>query len=394
MIVVPLSDRTHGAVHHALLSLGWEGDLASLTGGGLATSAFLVHGVDSDAIEAMLPLAARLGLEMVTGEDWIILAGGRSRLGAFARPWVQPEPVRALADAIGRAMPPEPATAWHHATGALSLTTPVLLGIVNVTPDSFSPPSRARDANEALRLVDQLRAGGATMIDVGGESTRPGAQPVAAEDERARVVPVIAAIVARHPDLPLAVDTVRAETARLALEAGASVINDVTAGRHDPAILTLAATTGAGIVLSHSRGALGALARYDLADYDGDVTSGVVRELAGARAAAHAAGVADERIVLDPGFGFAKTPEQNFALLDQLDAVVALGRPVLVGVSRKRFLAGVTADDLGALDRATAAACVLAHDRGARLFRVHDPATARDGLAVAAASGARAGAGG
>jgi dihydropteroate synthase len=382
-----LSDRTHGAVHHALLSLGWEGDLASLTGGGLATSAFLVHGVDEEAIEAMLPLAGRLGLEMVTGDGWIILAGGRSRLGAFARPWVQPEPVRALADAIGRAMPPEPATTWQHATGALSLADPVLLGIVNVTPDSFSPPSRARDASEALHLVDRLRAGGATMIDVGGESTRPGALPVAADEERARVVPVIAAIAARHPDLPLAVDTVRAATAKAAIEVGASVINDVTAGRHDPEILQVAAASGAGVVLSHSRGALGALASYELADYAGDVTSGVVRELAAARAAAHAAGIADERIVLDPGFGFAKTPAQNFTLLDQLDAVVALGRPVLIGVSRKRFLAGVTSDDLEALDRATAAACVLAHDRGARLFRVHDPATARDALAVAAARG-------
>jgi dihydropteroate synthase len=387
MIVVPLSDRTHGAVHHALLSLGWEGDLASLTGGGLTTSAFLVQGLDEDAIEAMLPLAARLGLELVTGDGWIILAGARSRLGAFARPWVQPEPVRALADAIGRAMPPEPAFTWRHATGALSLDRPVLLGIVNVTPDSFSPPSRARDASDALRLVDQLRAGGAAMVDIGGESTRPGAQPVPAEEERARVVPVIAAIAARHPDLPLAVDTVRAETARAALEVGASVINDVTAGRHDPAILTIAATSGAGLVLSHSRGALGALASYDLAEYAGDVTSAVARELSAARSAAHTAGVADECIVLDPGFGFAKTPEQNFTLLDELDAVVALGRPVLIGVSRKRFLAGVTADDLAALDRATAAACVLAHDRGARLFRVHDPGTARDGLAVAAARG-------
>lgn len=385
MIVIPLSDRTHGAVHHALLSLGWEGDLASLTGGGLASSAFLVRGVDEDAIETMLPLAARLGLELVTGDGWIILAGARSRLGAFARPWVQPEPVRALADAIGRAMPPEPATSWDHATGSLSLTAPVLLGIVNVTPDSFSPPSRARHAADALRLVDQLRSGGAMMIDVGGESTRPGARPVPAAEERARVVPVIEAIAARHPDLPLAVDTVRAETARAAIEAGASVINDVTSGRHDPTILEVAAASGAGLVLSHSRGALGDLASYALADYAGDVTSGVVQELAEARVAAQAAGVNDARIVLDPGFGFAKTPEQNFTLLDELDAVVALGRPVLIGVSRKRFLAGVTGSDLDALDRATAAACVLAHERGARLFRVHDPATARDGLAVAAA---------
>lgn len=386
MIVTPLSDRTGTAVRDALLSLGWEGDLASLTAGGLAPQAFLVRGLDEGALEAMLPLAARLGLELVTGPDWLLLAGGRARLGAFARPWVQPEPVRALADAIGRALLPDPPPTWRTARGVLPTDAPLLAGIVNVTPDSFSPPSRARDAREALVLVERLRAGGATMVDVGGESTRPGAEPVAPEAERARVVPVVAAIVAEHPDLVVSVDTVRAGTARAALEAGAAVVNDVTAGRHDPALLAAAAAAGAGLVLSHSRGPLGQLASYECAEYGGDVAGAVATELADARAAAVAAGVADDAIVLDPGFGFAKRPEQNLRLLHHLDAVVALGRPVLVGVSRKRFLAAAAGEELAALDAATAAACALAWQRGARCFRVHEPAAVRPALAIAAAS--------
>ncbi len=386
MIVTPLSDRAPGAVRDALLSLGWEGDLASLTGGGLAPAAYLVRHLPAETIETMVPLAARLGLEIVTGEDWVILAGGRSRLGAFARPWVQPELVQALANAIGLAMPADAPPRWVFARGAVGLDAAVLVGIVNVTPDSFSLPSRVRDAAEALLLVDRLREGGATMVDIGGESTRPGAVLVDPAEERARVVPVIAAIAARHPDLPLAIDTVRTSTALAALDAGATIVNDVTAGRHDPSLLAAVGATGAGLILSHSRGPLGELASYARADYGADSTGVVVRELEAARVAARAAGVADEAIVLDPGFGFAKTPAQNLRLLHQLDAVVALGRPVLVGVSRKRFLGGLTDGSVAALDRATAAACVLGHERGARLFRVHDPSATRDALAIADAA--------
>ncbi len=186
--------------------------------------------------------------------------------------------------------------------------------------------------------------------------------------------------------LPISVDTVHAETARRALEAGAFIVNDVTAGRHEPDLLTAAARAGAGLVLSHSRGPLGRIASYDEADYDGDVTGAVVRELGRALAAAMRAGVDRTAIALDPGFGFGKRPAQNFTLLMQLDAVVALGRPVMAGVSRKRFLGDATGRAVGDRDRATAAACVLAYDRGARLFRVHDPAAVRDALAVAAAA--------
>ena len=383
MIVTPLPGRGVTAIRDALLSHGWEGEVCRDTALGIDATGFHVTGVSSDAIEAMLGVAGRLGLELVTGDDWILLAGAQSRLGAFARPWVQPEGVRELAIAIGMAMPFELPTTWTHARGVISLALPVVIGVINVTPDSFSDGAPAGTPDDALHRVDALLEGGATVIDVGGESTRPGAEPVDAATEHERVVPAIAAIARRYPDLPLSVDTVRADTARGALDAGAAIINDVTAGRHDPAILTLAAATGAGVVLAHSRGALGDLASFDHADFGGDVTGAVLRELSDSIRAATAAGVGVERIVLDPGFGFGKTAEQNFRLLDDLDAVVRLGRPVLAGVSRKRFLGVATGRSVDDRDRATAAACAIAVDRGARLLRVHDPAATRDAIALA-----------
>lgn len=384
MIVSPLSGRPT-AIRDALLSHGWEGDVCRLTALGLEGSAFHVTGIDSNTIEAMLMVSSRLGLELITGEGWIILAGARSRLGAFARPWVQPEPVRELADAIGRAMPGEPATSWTHARGVQSLAHAVVIGVINVTPDSFSGDGKVLEVDEALAAVDLMLAGGATMIDVGGESTRPGATPIEPATELERVIPVLRAIAERFPSLPLSVDTVRASTATAALDVGAAIVNDVTAGRHDPELLRVVAARGAGVVLSHSRGDLGGLASYAEAEYGGDVTDGVTRELGVAIAAALAAGVAASAIVVDPGFGFAKTPEQNFRLLSQLDAVVALGSPVLVGPSRKRFLGEATGRPIDDRERATAAVCALAYDRGARLFRLHDPAASRDALAIAAA---------
>jgi dihydropteroate synthase len=384
VIVTPLSGRPAG-VRDALLSHGWEGDVARLTVGGLAGAAFHVTGIGAAAIEAMVPLAARLGLELVTGDNWLIVMGGRSRLGAFARPWVQPEAVQDLATAIGMALPAEQEPAWRHARGTSSVECAVIVGVINVTPDSFSDGGNALSADAALRHADVLLNGGATMLDVGGESTRPGADAVSAEVECARIVPVLEALARHHADVPLSVDTVHATTAEAAIAAGACIVNDVTAGRHDPEILKVAATRKVGIVLSHSRGPLGQLASYDAADYGGDVTGGVVHELGVAMAAALAAGIAPDAIVLDPGFGFSKTALQSLALLDQLDAVVALGRPVLVGVSRKRFLGEATGRPIDDRDRATAAACALAFDRGARLFRVHDAAAVRDALALAQA---------
>ncbi len=385
MIVTPVSVRSTTAVRDALLSHGWEGDVASLTAGGLDLEAYHVAGITIGAVETMVPLAARLGLELVTGEDWLILAGPRSRLGAFARPWVQPEPVQALAHALGMAMPGEPALVWQVAGTTIALDVPVLIGVINVTPDSFSSSSRANGPSEVLRLAEQLVGGGATVLDLGGESTRPGAVPLDPEEEWARVGPALEALRAHHPSVPISIDTVHAATAERAMAAGASILNDVTAGRHDPRLLEVAAATGAGVVLSHSRGPLATIASYDHAEYQGDVVRWVALELRASTTAAYAAGVQADHVVLDPGFGFGKTPPQNWQLLEGLDAIVALGRPVLAAVSRKRFLGLATGHPIEARDAATAAACVLAADRGARLFRVHAPGAVRDALAVVSA---------
>ena len=384
MIVTPLSGRLN-AVRDALLSHGWEGDLASVTAGGLDRAAFHVTGIDESVAEAMVPLASRLGLELVTGDGWLLLIGGRSRLGAFARPWVQPEAVQALATAIGMALPPELDAGWRHARGTIPLDRPVIVGVVNITPDSFSDGGGMLNVDDALHRVDELLAGGATVVDVGGESTRPGAEPVPIDVERARTIPVLEALARRYPELPLSIDTVHAATADAAIGAGAAIVNDVTAGRHDADLIPVAVRHRAGLVLSHSRGPLGTLASYDAAEYGGDVTGGVARELASALSVASNAGAPRESVVVDPGFGFAKTAQQSLTLLHQLDAIVALGAPVLVGVSRKRFLGEATGRDVDDRDRATAAACALAYERGARLFRVHEPAAVRDALFVAAA---------
>jgi dihydropteroate synthase len=381
VIVTPLSGRA-SAVRDALLSHGWEGDLARITADGLDLAGVHVTAVPAAIVEAMLPLAARLGLELITGNDWLILVGARSRLGAFARPWMQPEPLRELATAVGVSLPGANDHQWRHSRGIVAVDRAVIVGVMNVTPDSFSDGALPLSLDHALRRTDELLAGGAALVDVGGESTRPGAEPVTVEAEQVRILPVLSAIAREHPSLPLSVDTVHAATAEAAISAGATIINDVTAGRHDPALLHVAARHQAGVVLSHSRGLLGRLASYDDAEYHGDVAGAVVGELRVAIDAALSAGVVTDAIVIDPGFGFGKTAAQSLLLLDQLDTIGSLGRPILVGVSRKRFLGEATGRPVDDRDRATAAACALAYERGARLFRVHAPAAVRDALAL------------
>jgi dihydropteroate synthase len=198
------------------------------------------------------------------------------------------------------------------------------------------------------------------------------------------VLPVIRAIVADHPDIVVSIDTVKSAVARAAIGEGAAVINDVAAFRLDPAMADVAAATGAGAVLMHSRGTITEIASYRHAEYGGDVTGAVIAELRQAIAGAVAQGVAPEAIVVDPGLGFSKTPEQSAQLCDQLAALRALGRPILVGPSRKRFVGAIAGLESAAeRDRASAVVCALAWERGARLFRVHDAAAAREALAVA-----------
>ncbi len=261
----------------------------------------------------------------------------------------------------------------------------VVMGIVNVTPDSFSDGGRFLDPAAAIAHGRALLAEGADVLDVGGESTRPGAAPVGAAEELARVLPVVEALAAAGATV--SVDTTKAAVAAPCLAAGARWVNDVSALRADPALAGVTADAGAELCLMHMRGeprTMQADPRYD------DVVDDVRAFLEERLSAAVAAGVAEERVWLDPGIGFGKTAEHNLALLGRLDALVALGRPVLVGTSRKSFLGRLTGR-AEAADRlaGTLATTVLARARGARGFRVHDVAPARDALLVADATLAR-----
>jgi len=258
---------------------------------------------------------------------------------------------------------------------------PFLMGVLNVTPDSFSDGGRYLDPEAALARAGTLLAEGADLVDVGGESTRPGAAPVPAEEEIRRVVPVIERLRARFPGAPISIDTTKPEVARAALRAGADLVNDVQA-LGAPGMAELVAGSGAAAVLVHMRGTpadMRSRARY------GDVVAEVAAELREAMRRALAAGVPEDRILLDPGIGFAKTAEQSLAVLAGLARLRELGRPLLVGPSRKSFIGDVTgapaADRLpGTL--AAVAACVLA---GAEFLRVHDVAAARQAARVASA---------
>jgi dihydropteroate synthase len=385
--VTPLALHSTRAVGDTLRRHGWDDASADTAGNSLHTLAFHLTGMDQDALEALVPFAGSLGLEVLTGDDWAILSGSRSRLSVLARPWTVPQPLAAVAEKIGQAMPGEQLSVWHTARGSVSLDRPVIVGILNVTPDSFSDGGQFVAMDAALAHTYTLLRDGATIIDVGGESTRPGrTADVPADEERRRVVPIIEALSREHPSLVISIDTVKGETAQAAIDAGAAVVNDVSGFRLDPKMASVVAKAGAGAVLMHSRGSILEVASYTHADYP-DVVGCVIEELRQSLAKATAAGVAPERIVIDPGFGFSKTVEQNVVLFDQLEALGSLDRPILVGPSRKRFLGSVTGLPLEERDRATAVACALAYERGARLFRVHDVAAARDALSIALAVG-------
>lgn len=270
---------------------------------------------------------------------------------------------------------------WRTSRRVLRLDRASVAGVLNVTPDSFSDGGRHAAVEDAVRAGRAMRAAGAALLDVGGESTRPGASSPDEAEELRRVIPVVERLVA-EVELPVSVDTRRAAVARAALEAGAEIVNDVSGLSHDPALARVIADAGAGCVLMHMRGTpdtMDGLAVYQ------DVVRDVARELAARRDAALAAGIAPDRVVLDPGLGFAKHAEHNLALLGRLDAILALGHPVMVGPSRKRFLGAVTGRPVDQRDAATAAACVAARMRGAHLFRVHDVAGCVEALKVAEA---------
>jgi dihydropteroate synthase len=257
---------------------------------------------------------------------------------------------------------------------------PSVMGVLNVTPDSFSDGGLFVDPADAiargLRLVEE----GAALVDVGGESTRPGAAPVSAEDETARVEPVLEAL----RGLPVSIDTSKAAVARRALELGAELVNDVSALRADPALAEVVAEGGAFVCLMHMQGeprTMQVAPRYD------DVVSDVLAFLEERVAFAVESGIAEDRICVDPGIGFGKTPDQNLELLRGLDTLTTLGRPVLVGVSRKSTLGKILGDagaKTGSL-AASIAAAVAAFERGAWMIRAHDVLETVEALEVAAA---------
>lgn len=255
-----------------------------------------------------------------------------------------------------------------------------IMGILNITPDSFSGDGVLAQADWVAAAVAQALnqiAAGADIIDIGGESTRPGSQPVSSDEELARVIPAIHAL-ANATAVPISIDTSKAEVARQALAAGATIINDVWGFKLDPAMAQVAAEYGAAVVLMHNRSRpkdtiqdalLGG--RYVGVHYD-DLLQDVARELTESLTLAHTAGVAPAQIILDPGLGFGKTVEQNLELIDRLGELRRLGYPLLVGPSRKSFTGAALQLPIDQRLEGTAAAVALAIDRGADIIRVHD----------------------
>ncbi len=258
---------------------------------------------------------------------------------------------------------------------------PAVMGVINVTPDSFSDGGEYLDPGTAIARGVALVAEGADVLDVGGESTRPGSDPVSAEVELARVLAVIRGL-REATDVPISIDTTKAVVAEAAIDAGASFVNDVSAMRVDPRMAEVVAGAGVPVCLMHMRGDPKTM--QDDPRYD-DVVAEVAAFLAERVEAAKSAGISDEAICIDPGIGFGKTGEHNLSLLRHLDAIVAVGPPVVVGVSRKRFLGSIIGDADRTRAVATAAANVEAVRRGAWMVRVHDVRETREALAVAGA---------
>ena len=255
----------------------------------------------------------------------------------------------------------------------------IVMGVLNVTPDSFSDGGRFFSTDAALTQARAMLAEGAAIVDVGGESTRPGAEPVSAAEEQARILPIIEALAADGAAL-ISVDTYREETARLAVAAGAHIVNDVWGLQREQGIARVAAETGAGLVIMHT-----GREREKLPDVIADQFAFLSKSLEIAR---HA-GIADDSIVLDPGFGFAKDSEENLQVMARFGELSALGYPLMAGTSRKRFVGHVTGREGDARDVGTAATSAILRLKGADLFRVHNVAINMDALAFADAMLAR-----
>jgi dihydropteroate synthase len=274
---------------------------------------------------------------------------------------------------------------WQLPARTISLDRPFIMGIVNATPDSFSDGGWLPDADAAVEYAERLLDTGADCVDIGGQSTRPNnTGQVSVDEELGRVLPVISTLRLSRPDAVISIDTVRAEVAQASLDAGADVVNDVSGFRLDPEMARVCAAARAGVIIMHSRGGISDMASYAHARYEADPVGEILRELWERVAEVRAAGVSAGSIVVDPGIGFSKRTETSIATLRDLPRLASLGRPVLVGASRKRFvgeLSGVP--EPVARVHGSIGAHVAALARGARLFRVHDVRAHREALDVA-----------
>ncbi len=282
---------------------------------------------------------------------------------------------------------------WRIGTRELVVDRPIVIGIVNVTPDSFSDGGNFFAPDAAVAQAQKLVDDGADALDFGGESTRPGADAVDDPEEVGRVIPVIERVRAALPNIPISIDTWKASVARAALDAGADIVNDVSALRFDSKLGGVVSRKKAGVILMHSRGKLADISSYKHSSYNRDVCDDVAEELSERASRALALGIAKESIVLDPGIGFSKTGDQSRAILRNLGGLKKLGYPILVGASRKRTIAEAIREARGLEDDAaittesrdagTAGANVIALGSGATLFRVHNVAANRAALDVA-----------
>ena len=262
----------------------------------------------------------------------------------------------------------------------LDLTTPCVMGIVNVTPDSFSDGGKFAATNLAIEHALRLASEGADILDIGGESTRPNAIPVSLQEELDRVIPVIESLVGQV-NIPLSIDTYKPQVMQAAIDAGASMVNDVRALQEDGA-LELMAESNAGVCLMHMQGTPQTMQNHP--HYD-DVVNDIKTFLKARLQASIHAGIEVSRIVLDPGFGFGKTREHNITLIRELESFAELGQPLLVGLSRKSVLGQVTGKNVDARLYASIAASVIAAQKGARILRVHDVGATVEALKVVSA---------
>ncbi len=270
---------------------------------------------------------------------------------------------------------------WKTKTTTFTFDRPLMMGILNLTPDSFYDGGRFLNPEQALEQAFRLIQDGADILDLGAESTRPNAKPVSEEEELNRLLPVLDRLKGQV-QVPISVDTTKSEVARHSLEHGAQIINDVSGLRQDPKLAQVVGKFGAGLVVMHRRGTPETMQL--MTDYN-DLVGDISRELSESIEIAESCGISSEQIVIDPGIGFSKTAEQNLELLERLSEFKRLGRPILIGPSRKSFLGTVTKAAPDKRLFGTVAASVLAFERGANIFRVHDIWAVKEAILVAEA---------